>query len=154
MRQRGELTWSCVVRRRALERDRAFLEQAHLAALGPVALVGYGWTKQRLQSQFLEEVRLKNCEVIVVDGSDAGYISTEDRRTHWYVDAFAIVPNYQRRGIGAAALRGLLADAGARPVRLSVLRTNPARSLYTRLGFRVIGGDRLREFMEWNARAA
>ncbi|MEO8700922.1 MAG: GNAT family N-acetyltransferase [Kofleriaceae bacterium] len=114
-----------------------------------MALVGYGWTKERLRRQFQTEVDLRNCSVIMVDGDDAGYISTEHRITLWYVDAIAIIPNYQRCGVGAAAIQTLLEEAGARPVRLSVLRTNRARTLYARLGFRVIGGDRQRELMEW-----
>lgn len=149
MRRHRELTWTRVERRRAFEYDRAFIEESHLAALGPVALVGYGWTKERLRTQFENEVHLANCEVISVDGRDAGYISTVDRGRFWYVDAFAIVPNYQRAGVGGAALRDLLADAGTLPVRLSVLHVNPARALYLRLGFRVVGRDRMRELMEW-----
>jgi ribosomal protein S18 acetylase RimI-like enzyme len=120
-----------------------------VAALGPVALVGYGWTKERLRAQFKTEIDLACCEVITVDGRDAGYVSIEDRHAYWYIDAFAIVPNYQRHGVGGIALRGVLADAGWRPVRLSVLKTNRARALYLRLGFRVIAEDRLRQQMEW-----
>ena len=147
MWRHGELT---ILRRPASERDRAFVEEAHVAALGPIVLVGYGWPKERLRAQFRTEVELANCEVITVDGRDAGYVSIiSDRRAYWYIDAFAIMPNYQRRGVGGVALRGVLADAGWRPVRLSVLKTNRARTLYLRLGFRVIAEDRHREQMEW-----
>ena len=34
------------------------------------------------------------------------------------------------------------------PVQLQVLKVNPARQLYERLGFRVTGGDEYRHFME------
>jgi hypothetical protein len=34
------------------------------------------------------------------------------------------------------------------PVCLNVLKVNPARSLYERLGFRVVGGDEHRHYME------
>lgn len=142
-----------VVRRRARERDRAFLEEAHVAALGPIVLVGMGWTKERLRQQFFREVTLASCEVISVDGRDAGYISTVDRGAYWYIDAFAIVPNYQRKGVGGAALRALLDDAAPRPVRLTVLRTNRARGLYARLGFRIVAEDAQRQLMEWRPTA-
>lgn len=138
-----------VVLRRAVERDRGFLEEAHLAALGPIALVGYGWTKERLRVQFREEIELANCEVIIAGGTEAGYVSIEDRGPYWYIDAFAIVPNFQRRGIGSIVLRRVLDSAGIIPIRLSVLRTNRARSLYLRHGFRPVAGDPLREVMEW-----
>ena len=140
-----------VRRRRADDLDRNFLEEAHIRALGPTALVGYGWTEERLRKQFHREIDLRNCWVIEVDREPAGYVSIEVRDGHWYVDAIAIVPNFQRRGVGEAAMRDLMLEAGRIPIRLSVLLTNRARSLYRRLGFRVIGGDRQRELMEWRA---
>jgi ribosomal protein S18 acetylase RimI-like enzyme len=152
VRRHRELVWSRVDRRPATRADAAFIEEAHVAALGPVALVGYGWTKEQLRAQFHREVALATCEVICVDGHDAGYISTIDRGRWWYIDAFAILPNYQRAGVGGAALRGLLDEAGPRPVRLNVLHTNPARALYLRLGFRVVASDRARSLLEWRTR--
>ena len=162
MRGRGQLTGVRLGIRRALAGDRPFLEDVHVAALGPVALVGYGWTAERLRAQFRREVALESCFVISVstwpyaapghapgDPRDAGYISILDRGAGWYIDAFAIAPSFQRRGIGAAAMRVVLEDAGVKPVRLNVLRTNRARELYLKLGFRIVGGDAHREVMEW-----
>ncbi|MBA2538006.1 MAG: GNAT family N-acetyltransferase [Deltaproteobacteria bacterium] len=138
-----------MLRRPATPWDRDFLEDAHIRALGPVVLVGYGWTAERLRSQFLKEVALASCWVISAEGARAGYVSVEDRKTHWYIDAIAIVPNYQRRGVGEAAMRDVFLEAGRMPVRLSVMHVNRARTFYRRLGFRVIGGDRQRELLEW-----
>jgi ribosomal protein S18 acetylase RimI-like enzyme len=162
VRGRGQLTQARLRIRRAIASDRPFLEDVHVAALGPVALVGYGWTAERLRAQFRREVALESCFVIAVtswplaapgyapgDPRDAGYISIENRATSLYIDAFAIAPRFQRHGIGAAAMRVVLEDAGGTPVRLTVLRTNRARSLYLRLGFRIVGGDAHREHMEW-----
>lgn len=140
-----------VLRRPATSWDREFVEDAHVRALGPTALVGYGWTEERLRKQFHREVNLANCWVIAAEGIRAGYLSLERKHDHYYIDAIAIVPNFQRRGVGEAALRDVMLEAGRIPIRLSVLLTNRARGLYRRLGFRVIGGDRLRELMEWRA---
>ncbi len=118
-----------------------------MAALGPVALVGYGWTAERLRRQFHREIDPECCWVIFAEGNRAGYVSILDRGSHWYIDAIAIVPNYQGRGVGGAAMRGVLDEA--RRVRLNVLLVNRARSLYRRLGFRVISSDAQRELMEW-----
>ena len=123
-----------------------------MAALGPVALVGYGWVAERLRKQFHREVTLENCEIILVDSMRAGYLSVEDRGAFWYIDAIAIAPKYQRKGVGGAALEDLLAQTGRVPVRLSVLLVNRARSLYRRLGFVVIGTDGRRELMEYRLR--
>ncbi|MCW5804860.1 MAG: GNAT family N-acetyltransferase [Deltaproteobacteria bacterium] len=142
-----------VTLRRATSDERTWIEDVHVAALGPVALVGYGWTAERLRAQFRSEVSPATCVVIATEDAagarDVGYVSIVDRRHHWYIDAFAIAPKFQKKGVGGAALRAILDDAGILPVRLSVLRTNRARSLYLRLGFLVTGGDQLREQMEW-----
>jgi ribosomal protein S18 acetylase RimI-like enzyme len=129
--------------------DRELIEEIHLAALGPIALVGYGWPKERLRRQFHAEVDLATCHLLVVDGRAAGYISILDRGGWWYIDAFAILPKFQRRGVGSTALRHVLDAAGAKPVRLSVLHTNRARGLYLRHGFAEVGRDPLRAVLEW-----
>ncbi|WP_230564710.1 GNAT family N-acetyltransferase [Paraburkholderia translucens] len=51
-----------------------------------------------------------------------------------------ILPTHQGRGIGAHVVRGFLqlADVAGVPVKLSVLKGNPAINLYRRFGFRVI----------------
>jgi GNAT superfamily N-acetyltransferase len=52
-----------------------------------------------------------------------------------------VAPAHQGGGIGAWALRAAVAEASAAglPVRLTVLRTNPARRFYEREGFRLAG---------------
>lgn len=137
--------------RRAREEDRYFLEEVHVRALGPIALVGYGWTATKTLAQFRTDIALRNCEVIVVDGKDAGYVSIIDRGDLWYIDAIAIAPRYQRKGIGTAVMRNVLDRAGLIPVRLNVLHVNPARVLYERLGFRTLMRDARRQVMEWRA---
>lgn len=152
MHRRRELSNGAPFRvelRRALRTDLPFIEDVHVEALGPVALVGYGWPAIRLREQFRTEVEVATCHVISIDGRRAGYISIEDRDSFWYIDAFAIARRYQRKGIGTLVLREVLAEAGARPVRLNVLHVNPARALYERLGFRAIRRDDQRQIMEW-----
>lgn len=55
----------------------------------------------------------------------------------------AILPDRRGAGIGTHLLATLLelADREARPCQLEVLRDNPARRLYERLGFRVTDDD-------------
>ena len=73
-----------------------------------------------------------------------------DHDDHIFVDYMAIMPEHQRHGIGASLLRQVQASAASRglPVRLNVLKVNPARALYERLGFAVVGEDDMRWYME------
>ena len=146
-----QLTRYKLQRRPAFAADLAFLEDAHVAALGPVALVGYGWPACRLRDQFHKEIDVRACHVIIVDSVKAGYISIERKPDFLYIDAFAILPKYQKKGVGTAVLEAVLDDAGRMPVRLNVLHVNRAKALYERLGFRTILHDGRRQIMEWRA---
>lgn len=65
-------------------------------------------------------------------------------------------PDHQGRGLGTELLRRVLARADARrlPVRLQVLKGNPARRLYRRLGFVDAAETETHHVMERAARPA
>jgi len=63
----------------------------------------------------------------------------------------ALLPDYRNSGIGGALLQGLLDDAAAKakPIRLQVFNSNPARRLYERLGFCPVSTDGVYLEMKW-----
>ena len=67
----------------------------------------------------------------------------------------ALLPDFRRRGIGAGLVRRVQAEAleQGKAVRLHVAIDNPARNLYTRLGFQLIEDRGSHWFMEWRAEA-
>lgn len=71
-------------------------------------------------------------EIVLVDEEPVGRILTAGR----HVVDLAVVPSRRGQGLGTALLRRLLDDG---PVTLEVAVTNPARRLYERLGFTVVG---------------
>jgi ribosomal protein S18 acetylase RimI-like enzyme len=78
--------------------------------------------------------------IIRVDGHDAGRLEVERCDRELYLCGIEIAPEYQRKGLGTAVIRDLAAEAQAArmPLRLQVLKVNPAQNLYNRLGFRVV----------------
>jgi ribosomal protein S18 acetylase RimI-like enzyme len=64
----------------------------------------------------------------------------------------ALLPEQRGQGQGAQLLGRLIDEARAagRALHLSVLRSNPAARLYTRLGFARSGGDDLYDVMIWS----
>jgi ribosomal protein S18 acetylase RimI-like enzyme len=66
----------------------------------------------------------------------------ENHRAVTLVD-IALLPEHRKLGFGKQLLDDLLTHAAsvAKPVRLHVMRTNPARKLYQRLGFQEISED-------------
>ena len=61
----------------------------------------------------------------------------------WKLVQIQILPEFQRLGFATQLISSILADAGRSSVRveLSVLKINPARSLYERLGFETFAED-------------
>lgn len=93
-------------------------EDAHLRRLN------YHWEDARLILRGDEEV---------------GLLKAYREEAGWYVVQIQIAPAYQRQGLGRQALETVLlqADAENVSVSLSVLKVNPAKHLYDRLGFLV-----------------
>jgi ribosomal protein S18 acetylase RimI-like enzyme len=79
-----------------------------------------------------------------------GAVCVQRHRTHVQLEQLYVAPEHQRRGIGSAIVRNVLAEAASLklPVRLRVLAINPAHKLYERLGFVVTGTTPERLYME------
>lgn len=89
--------------------------------------------------------------IILVGEERAGRILTFRLAEEIRLADIALLPAYRNRGIGAYLIHDLQTEAenANKPLRLHVAHTNPARRLYARLGFVIIGdtGSHLR--MEW-----
>jgi ribosomal protein S18 acetylase RimI-like enzyme len=86
-----------------------------------------------------------------VSGSESiGLLCVDHLATHLQLEQLYLLPTCQRRGIGAQVLQLVLSESHALglPVRLRVLRVNPAKRFYERHGFRVTSETPERLFME------
>jgi len=88
---------------------------------------------------------------IIFIGNDpaGGMIVFRDQTEIRLVD-ISLLPEHQGRGVGAKLVGELIAEAAnaSVPLRLSVLRGNPAAGLYKRLGFVTTGEDEMYLQME------
>jgi ribosomal protein S18 acetylase RimI-like enzyme len=89
-------------------------------------------------------------QVILGDGEPIGRILVNRTPDFFLLVDIALLPEYQKRGVGAKYLRELLeqSEKAGVPVRLQVLKNNPALRLYKRLGFIKTGEDELYLQME------
>ncbi len=128
--------------RPATEEDYDFLFALHRAAMRDYIETIWGWHDDWQQEYFRRKFDPLPRQVIQYEGHDAGVVVVEHRPDEIYLSLIELSPEFQRRGIGTQVINDIKAaahDAGL-PMTLHVLRTNdPARRLYERLGFRVIG---------------
>ncbi|WP_373558433.1 GNAT family N-acetyltransferase [Burkholderia sp. HI2500] len=92
---------------------------------------------QRARDRFLASFDPARCRLIEVDGVSAGFFVVRPQEDHWLLDHLYIVPEHQGKGIGAAVLRKIFADADSQrvPVRVGALRGSDSNRFYARHGF-------------------
>jgi ribosomal protein S18 acetylase RimI-like enzyme len=98
------------------------------------------WNEEREKSQFRNQMDLLAARVIRSNDLEVGFIMAPIKDGARWIHTICVVPEHQRKGIGTEVLRRVIAQAEEQklPLYLSVLKVNPARLLYERLGFIVI----------------
>jgi ribosomal protein S18 acetylase RimI-like enzyme len=141
---------SAVTTRPATQADYQFLYTLHKLALGPYVEATWGWDEEAQRKLFRDAWEPTANQVVVLGGEPIGCLRVEEHDDHVFVNYIALIPEHQKHGIGASLMRQVQVSAATRrvPVRLNVLKVNPARALYKRLGFAVVGEDDVRWFME------
>jgi ribosomal protein S18 acetylase RimI-like enzyme len=111
-----------------------------------------GWDEELQANFFDDHFKLERRQILIVNGEDAGCLEVERENSGIYLALIEVAPAFQSRGIGTMIINDLLDEARAAnvPVRLEVLRVNPARTLYERLGFAVTREDETHFFLEWS----
>jgi GNAT superfamily N-acetyltransferase len=121
--------------------DEAFAYQVRETTMRDYVIETWGvWNAVEARAQINKDIRSLKSKIIVIDGQDAGILRVEEFETHIHLDQLWILPEFQRQGFGRVILVQILEQAKARglPLRLWVLRVNPAREFYKRLGFSII----------------
>ena len=88
--------------------------------------------------------------IIKLDGVDIGWLQTIAQDDTLFVAQMFVDRPFQRRGIGTQVIKRLIGEGAQRhqTVRLNVVKINPARRLYERLGFEVTHEDDRKFYMK------
>lgn len=108
------------------------------------------WKEDDARRRVAGNIAAGETRIIELDGVPIGIQTvTRDSECIQLLQLF-IRPQHQNRGIGSKLIRQLLQEAqiAGLPLRLRVLRVNPAFALYKRLGFKVVQEAPERFFME------
>ncbi|MFZ5822960.1 MAG: GNAT family N-acetyltransferase [Bacillota bacterium] len=125
-----------------------------------VAAWGWGTAEQEafLRLQFDLQQRAYSLQypgadhgVILHDGRPVGRLIVDRTGSEMHLIDLALLPAHRNAGLGAVLIRLLQAEAAekARPIRLQVMKGNPARRLYERLGFGLAGESETHVALVW-----
>lgn len=92
----------------------------------------------------------EKANIITLNNEPIGLLKINKAENHIEVLQIQIDPKLQGKGIGKSILKEIIEEASAtkKPVRLSVLKTNKAQTLYVVLGFKIIAEDQHSYMME------
>lgn len=129
-------------RRPATEADIPFLLSLRRETMeGHLAASGASITDESHLARLMHHYDCS--EVLISDGNPVGLLKVRRLPYEWEIVQIQLSPHLQGRGIGRSLLESVLTDAAVAgaDVKLSVLKANPAKQLYERLGFEVVGED-------------
>ena len=120
--------------------DAAFIYQLRVDGLREHVARIWGWDDAVQAARFRESFAPERYQIVVAAGGDVGAVAIERRDDLVFLADIEIAPAWRGRGLGTVIIGDVLGEARRRglPVALQVLRGNPARRLYERLGFRVV----------------
>ncbi len=117
--------------------DLELLWRLHRATMREYVDRTWGWDEEDQRRRFVEDFDPEGLQVVELGGRAIGRLSVRRRPEDIFLASIEIAPELQDRGIATVLIRDLCAEADRRrvPLGLTVLRVNPARRLYERLGF-------------------
>ena len=117
--------------------DYEFLWRLHNAALKKYVEKTWGWNEDWQKQNFDKNFRVEDGRIVVYENRDIGFFWQIEKENELMLVSIRILPEYQNRGIGTKIIEDLIAAANKKNknIRLQVLKINPARHLYERLGF-------------------
>jgi ribosomal protein S18 acetylase RimI-like enzyme len=116
----------------------------------------FGWDEAQQVEKFARQWNVDEVSIITVGGEDAGWLQTAPVEDAVFLKQIYLDRPFQRQGIGTRVMQIVIDEAqrDGKAVTLGVVKSNPARHLYERLGFRTTGEDEYKFYMRRAADAA
>ena len=132
--------------------DVPWLFELHKAALKEYVEQTWGWDEAWQRDYFFKTFNLADSRLILLGEERVGRLTVEEKPDHVFLAYIALLPAHQGRGVGTEVVRSVTAEAKekGKPVMLSVLKPNPAKALYERLGFVITTSNDVRTGLSYS----
>jgi GNAT superfamily N-acetyltransferase len=131
-----------IERRDAFESDKPFIKALFRLVYEEVVTRQIGHWDAELYDKYLEDTWPQSrYQILETGGQPIGVIWLSEEGDHIWLREIQIVPEHQGKGIGSKLIAEFISHASAlgKPLRLRVLKSSRAKSLYERMGFQVTG---------------
>jgi ribosomal protein S18 acetylase RimI-like enzyme len=100
-------------------------------------------------ASFRRQWEVLQVRIITLDGADIGWLQSTTHDGAFFLGQLFVHAPFQRRGIGTEVMNHLIGEAtrAQQAVTLGVVKSNPAKRLYERLGFHVTHEDERKFYM-------
>jgi GNAT superfamily N-acetyltransferase len=130
--------------------DLAFAGQVYLETMRYITDRLPGFDEARHMANFAERFLPHEVRIIVEGDRDIGWLQVSETDAEIFLKQMFLQPASQRKGIGSRLLADLIERGRQtkKPVRLGVVKINPAVRLYQRIGFTITSEDNFKYYME------
>lgn len=117
--------------------DIEFIFQLRVKTMKPVFKDTLGWNDAAEREKAADE--LTHARIVIFDQQKIGVIKVIPKTDELHFHQIQILPEYQRKGIGAELIRQtiLRSENSQKPITLFVVKGTPAKNLYEKSGFMV-----------------
>jgi len=126
--------------RQATDQDRDFCWDLHRQTMQGYVTATWGcWDDIDQTQRFNAAFDTSRALIIELNEQPIGMLVVDRNCVPVKIFSIEISPTHQNKGHGTTIICGIIKDAADKPVWLQVLKVNPAKNLYQRLGFAVVG---------------
>jgi ribosomal protein S18 acetylase RimI-like enzyme len=133
-----EGAWLILIKPCDKERDGQFIRELTRESFYSYFTSTIGWNEERHR----EEPKFPERYLMLFNEIDCiGFLSLREQPHFLYLETLQLLQQYRGRGIGTALMRFIeeVAERKAKDrIQLRIFKGNPAKSLYHRIGFKVI----------------
>jgi GNAT superfamily N-acetyltransferase len=126
--------------RRIREDDFAFCWTLYRDALQPLSTGLFAWDEASQQQRVRQALAAEGASMLVAENNDAGWLQCSETRFAIHLGHLYLAPERRNHGLGTAFLTWM-SDRARRKDKeftVDVMKNNPARALYERLGFQPV----------------
>lgn len=144
------MTRSTVTLRAATIKDLGFAGQVYLETMRYITDRLPQFDEGQHMARFAERFLPDEVNIVVAAGEDIGWPQVSETEHEIFLKQVFLQPACQGRGIGSQLIADLIERGRQtrKPIRLGVVKNNPAVQLYRRLGFQLTSEDEFKYYME------